>query len=100
MLITVLLFASLNGPRGHHPFAGHSRLPQYLWGMAWEWILLAFTWLGIRKRTSLRALIGGRWANMEEFLRDLLYAASFWVCALSVLGLGARLIASRSGRKD
>ena len=60
--------------------------------MAWEWILLAFTWLGIRKRTSLRELIGGRWTNLEEFLRDVLYAATFWVCALAVLGLGAKLM--------
>ena len=60
--------------------------------MAWEWVLLGFTWLGIRKRTSLRALIGGHWANTEEFLRDVLYAATFWVCALSVLGIGAKLM--------
>ena len=60
--------------------------------MAWEWILLGFTWLGVRKRISLRALIGGRWMNMEQFLRDVLYAAAFWVCALAVLGLGAKLM--------
>jgi uncharacterized protein len=92
LLIVVLLFASLNGTRSPHPLADHSKLPQYLWGMAWEWILFAFTWLGIRKRTSLRALIGGRWANAEEFLSDLLYAAVFWLCALFVLGLGAKLM--------
>ena len=92
LLIVVLLLASLSGTRGYHPLADHSKLPQYLWGMAWEWILLAFTWLGIRKRISLRALIGGRWTNLEAFLRDVLYAATFWVCALSVLGLGAKLM--------
>jgi CAAX protease family protein len=92
LLIIVLLFASLNGTRGHHPLADHSKLPQYFWGMVWEWILLAFTWLGIRKHTTLRALIGGRWMNLEEFLRDIFYAAAFWVCALSVLGFGAHLL--------
>lgn len=92
LLIVALLFASLSGTRGYHPLADRSKLPQYLWGMAWEWILLAFTWLGIRKRISLRALIGARWTNLEAFLRDVLYAATFWVCALSVLGLGAKLM--------
>ena len=92
LLIIVLLVASLNGTRGRHPVADHSKLLQYLWGMAWEWALLAFTWLRIRKRTSLRKLIGGRWTNAEEFLRDVLYAAIFWVCALAVLGLGAKLM--------
>jgi len=91
-LIAVLLFASLNGMRGRHALAAHSRLPQYLWGMTWEWILLAFTWLGIRKRINLRQLIGGGWASMEDFLLDVVYAGAFWVCALLVLGIGARLM--------
>lgn len=92
LLIIVLLAASLNGIRGRHPLSDHSKLPQYLWGMAWEWILLGFTWLGIRKRISLSALIGGRWHTTEEFLRDVIYAALFWICALGVLGLGAKLM--------
>ncbi len=92
LLIALLLLASLNGTRGQHPLANRSKLSQYLWGIAWEWILLGFTWLGVRKRISLRALIGGRWMNMEQFLRDVLYAAAFWVCALAVLGLGAELM--------
>ena len=77
-----------------------SKLPQYLWGMAWEWILLGFTWLGIRKRITLRDLIGGRWAKLEEFFLDVIYAATFWVCALVVLGIGARADASRPGRQN
>ncbi len=36
--------------------------------MAWEWILVGFIWLGIRKRIRLRDLIGGRWANAGRFL--------------------------------
>ncbi len=92
LLIAVLLFASLNGTRGHHPPAAQSKLPQYLWGMTWEWVLLAITWLGIRKRIKLRELVGGRWASTEDFLLDVVYAGAFWVCALVVLGLGAKLM--------
>jgi membrane protease YdiL (CAAX protease family) len=92
LLIAVLLFASLNGTRGRHPLAGHSRLPQYLWGMTWEWLLLGFTWIGIRKRITLRELIGGRWASMEDFFLDVVYAGTFWICAMVVLGAGAKLL--------
>ena len=92
LLVAVLLFASLNATRGRHPLAGNSKLPQYLWGIAWEWVLLGFTWLGIRKRMRLRELIGGRWASTEDLLLDVAYAATFWVCALIVLGLGAKLM--------
>ncbi len=91
MLIIVLLAASLNATRGGHP-PHYSKLPQYLWGMAWEWILPGLIWLGIRNRVSLRALIGGRGRTMEEFPRDVIYAALFWICALGVLGLGAKLM--------
>ena len=63
IVLFVLLGASLGGSRGVHPVTGHSKLPQYLWTMAWEWLLTGFVYLGVRKRMKLRDLIGGRWAN-------------------------------------
>jgi len=92
LLIAVLLLVSLNGTRGRHPLAGGSKVPQYLWGMTWEWTLLAITWFGFRKRIKLRDLIGGSWARTEDFLLDVVYAGAFWVCALFVLGAGAKLM--------
>jgi len=92
VLVVVLLVTSLNGRRGWHPLAAHGKLPQYLWGIAWEWMLTGFTWLGIRKRIKLRELIGGRWATMEDFFLDVVYAAVFWVGALVVLAIGAKLM--------
>lgn len=92
ILIAVLLFASLSGTRGKHPLAAHSKVPQYLWNILWEWILVGYIWLGIRKRVRLRDLIGGRWATAEDFVLDLVYAAAFWICALVVLGVGAKLM--------
>ncbi|MGC2112605.1 MAG: type II CAAX endopeptidase family protein [Candidatus Korobacteraceae bacterium] len=91
ILIAVLLVASLNGTRARHPLV-HSKIPQYLWSMTWEWILAGFVWLGIRKRMRLRELIGGRWATAEDFILDVVYAAAFWFCALVVLGSGAKLM--------
>ncbi|MDR3746557.1 MAG: type II CAAX endopeptidase family protein [Acidobacteriota bacterium] len=92
LLVLLLLFASVNGSRGRHPLAVHGKLPQYLWAMTWEWFLLGLTWLGVRKRISLRELIGGRWATLEDFFLDVVYAGTFWFCALIVLGAGAKLM--------
>lgn len=92
MVLFVLLGTSLAGSRGIHPAAGHSKVPQYLWTMAWEWLLAGFVYLGIRKRTSLRELIGGRWKAPEDFLTDLGIAAAFWLFSMAVLGLGGHLL--------
>ena len=68
--------------------------------MTWEWMLVGFVWLGIRKRIRLRDLIGGRWATLEDFFLDLVYAGVFWFCAMFVLGRGRQADASRPGRQD
>jgi hypothetical protein len=99
IVVFVLIGASLGGSRGVHPLAGHSKLPQYLWTMAWEWILAGFVYLGIRKRIKLSELIGGRWANVEDILRDLIIAAGFWLVAVAVLGAGAKLLHLDDGSK-
>jgi membrane protease YdiL (CAAX protease family) len=88
----VLIGASVGGSRGKHPVGGHGKLLQYFWTMGWEWALAGFVYLGIRKRITLRELIGGRWANAEDFLRDLLIASGFWLLAVAVLGAGAKLM--------
>ncbi len=93
ILVAVLIFASLNGFRGKHPLAtGGSKLPEYLATILWEWILLGFVWLGVRKRIRLRELIGGRWQKMEDLFLDIVYAALFWGCAMFVLGVAGRLM--------
>jgi membrane protease YdiL (CAAX protease family) len=92
IVVFVLLGASLGGSRGVHPLTGHSKIPQYLWTMAWEWVLAGFVYLGIRKRMKLRELIGGRWATPEDVLLDLMIAAGFWLVAIVVLGAGAKLM--------
>jgi membrane protease YdiL (CAAX protease family) len=92
IVVFVLLGASLGGSRGVHPLASPSKLPQYLWTMAWEWVLTGFVYLGVRKRMKLRDLIGGRWAKPEDVLLDIMIAAGFWLAAIAVLGAGAKLM--------
>jgi membrane protease YdiL (CAAX protease family) len=98
-VVFVLLGASLGGARGLHALSGHSKVPQYLWTMSWEWLLAGFVYLGIRKRVRLRELIGGRWDNFEALLVDLVVAAGFWLVAIAVLGLGATLLHLNQGDK-
>ena len=90
LLIAILLGVSLNGTRGVHPLAEGGKIPQYLWTMGFEWLLVGFIWLGIRKRMSMRDLIGGRWATLEDFFLDIVYAGVFWMGAMLVLGLCAK----------
>jgi membrane protease YdiL (CAAX protease family) len=92
VVLFVLLGVSLGGSRGVHPLADHSKLPQYLWTMAWEWVLTGFVYLGVRKRIKLRELIGGQWANPEDVLLDIMIAAGFWLLAITLLGAGAKLM--------
>jgi membrane protease YdiL (CAAX protease family) len=89
ILVAVLLGVSLNGTRAVHP-AAESKIAQYLSTMVLEWLLVGFIWLGIRKRMRMRDLIGGRWASLEDFFLDIVYAGVFWMGAMLVLGLSAK----------
>jgi membrane protease YdiL (CAAX protease family) len=93
ILVAVLLLVSVSGAGSHHLLARRAgKLPQYLWGMGWEWMLAGFVWLGIRKRYRLRDIIGGRWASFDDFFLDVLVAALFWAVAAVVLASGAKLM--------
>jgi uncharacterized protein len=90
VLVVVLLAVSLNGTRVPHPRSDGGRLSLYLWTIGFEWILVGYIWLGTRKRMRIRDLIGGRWAQMEDFFLDIVYAGVFWGVAMFVLGLSAK----------
>jgi membrane protease YdiL (CAAX protease family) len=92
VVLFILLGASLAGSRGVHPAAEHSKVLQYLWTMLWEWLLTGFVYMGVRKRISLRNLVGGRWNDVEALLLDVVIAAVFWLGAAFVLGIGAHLL--------
>jgi len=101
ILIALLLFASVNGTRNKHAVVEVSRLLQYGWTMLWEWVLVGIVWLGVRKRTPWRELIGGRWATLEDFFLDVVFAGTFWVAAMFVLGGAAWLMhLNQAGKID
>jgi CAAX protease family protein len=99
VVVFLLLGASLAGARSAHPLAARAKLLQYLWTMSWEWLLTGFIVLGVRRRISLRELIGGRWNSVEAVLRDVLLAACFWLVAIAVLGIGGHLLRLDQGGK-
>jgi CAAX protease family protein len=86
LLIAFLLLLALGGARlqsrsssGPEVVARHPNMvPFYLSTMAFEWILVGYVWLGIRRRLRLGDLIAGRWSNASDVLRDLMIAALFW----------------------
>jgi membrane protease YdiL (CAAX protease family) len=54
-------------------------IPIYVSVTVMNWLLLLFVWKGIRARGgSFASLIGGRWGNGREVLRDLGIAVVFW----------------------
>lgn len=59
----------------------HSRVAfYYVLVLAWQWTLLAYVWWGVRKTgTSLRTLIGGRWASPWDIAKDVGIGLASWL---------------------
>ena len=53
---------------------------------------MALTYAGVRRRITMRELIGGRWNNSEDFFLDVLIAGIFWLTVISVLGALGKLM--------
>lgn len=64
-----------------------SRVPLYFTQIAFELILFSYVWLlGLKlKGTSMREIIGGRWATLKDFVRDVGAALGFWLIVAFVL---------------
>lgn len=64
-----------------------SRLPLYFVQVAFELFIFSYVWLlGLRLTgTPVRELIGGRWASLRDFARDLGAAIVFWITVAGVL---------------
>src|SRR5260370_3734899 len=62
------------------------RAAMYVRTVLWEWSIVAYiAWGAKRHGSSLRELIGGKWDNLKDFLKDVAIAAGFWLIALVVL---------------
>lgn len=79
-----------------HTFYVNSRISLYGTSIALEWTSFCYIWLlGLRPRgTPLRDVIGGRWARLRDFTKDIGVAFVFWLIVAGALlalrsGLGA-----------
>jgi membrane protease YdiL (CAAX protease family) len=71
------------------------RLFFYLTTIAWEWILVAYIYLGLRRRgKSIRNIAGRSWRGASDFFIDIAIAFGFWIAALFALSLVAHAVGS------
>jgi membrane protease YdiL (CAAX protease family) len=100
LVIAILLLSAAGSNRQHLVITSRTRVLQYVLTLTWEWLLFAFCVWGARKSgTSLRDLVGGRWREIEDALIDVLTAAGFWIAAMVVLALAARLLHLAGGNQ-
>ena len=68
---------------GHHPFPAEYLSLVYLAGLILQWGLFALGYAGLfNRQTALHALIGNRWNNSWDIIRDVLLGLSAVVLAL------------------
>jgi hypothetical protein len=90
LLIILLAFVLVSfGWQSHSLAAGeqhHGNALHYLFVIASEWAMAMYIWLGglIPGATRLREIIGGRWNNYRQVLRDIAIAAGFWIVFAAV----------------
>lgn len=94
LLIVVIVGVSVLGAFVSTPknYAVH-HIPNYLFIILQEWLMLAFVWWGLRmRRVPLSALLGERHRGWRGFGRDVAFAAVFWIMALFVLGVVSAIL--------
>jgi uncharacterized protein len=58
-----------------------------------EWLMLGFTWLGLRlRKQSMRVLLGENWGGAREILRDLGIGVLFLIASNLILSLISHLL--------
>lgn len=84
---TLLVLLAILGVSGYGHWFAHTRqagserdvIPDiYVPAIVYEWTLLALVWFGVRRTTSLRGLIGGRWVTARQAITDFLLGFAFW----------------------
>jgi membrane protease YdiL (CAAX protease family) len=71
---------SSNAPAPASSAPDRSRAMSYIFMIASEVLLASWIWVGVQwKGGRIRDLIGGRWSNWREVLRDFAIALPFWI---------------------
>src|SRR5580693_7215237 len=83
LMILLAFSAGLYRMQSRSPAAGeqhHGNVVPYLSVIISEWAMFFYIWLGglIPGATQVRDLVGGRWSNRKDVLRDIARACAFW----------------------
>ena len=90
LLLVLLIFSLGNAKASQAGHSGQAHVRIYLATMAYEWLLTAFVWWGLRRSGgTLRELIGGRWHSVGDFILDIVIALGVWLGALLAIALAA-----------
>lgn len=96
VLLLALTAIALLGYRAVHRIAAAgnvSRFRFYLPTIAWEWLVVGYIYWGLRRRgKAFRDVAGERWRSASAFFIDLAIACGFWIAALIILGVVAKLV--------
>lgn len=87
-LVIFLALAVGNALRIQHAAGVYPhRMRGYIFSIAFEWGMVAYVWwFGLRPRgMRVSELVGGRWARVWDFFRDVGIAFLFWLVVLSML---------------
>ena len=77
----------------HASSLGSHHLSNYAFTLAWEWILAAFAWWGIRlRRHSMHQLVGEWRIGLRAWLADFGAALIFWLMAAIILAALSALL--------
>jgi membrane protease YdiL (CAAX protease family) len=91
LLLVFLLAFSAMGSEGHTNLTHSMRIRLYYSTIIMEWLMaLYIVWgLRLRRETTVRNLIGGRWNKPEDFLMDIAYAVGFRIASAIILAIVA-----------
>jgi len=93
LVLTVISVIGYVSMRGAAPVRFSSHLRFYLPTIAWEWLVFAYIYWGVRRHgKAFRDIAGERWKNGIEILRDIAIAFGAWIVAIVVLGVTSKLL--------
>lgn len=73
--------------------SGHTGVWRYVFGIGWQWLVVAFLWWGVRKRGGrLVELVGGGWPTVAAVVRDFGIAIGFLIVSYVILGWLAHVL--------
>jgi len=101
LLVAFLLAFSAMGSAGHPNLTHSMRMRLYYSTIVMEWLMVLYVFWGLRLRrqTTLRDLIGGRWNKPEDFLMDVVYAIGFRIASAIIVALALGGIHFGSGKE-